>query len=264
MDWLGGWLKSIILVILLATFVDILLPNQTMQRYVKTVMSLFILLTLLHPLFSLFQKNNSIDSMLADAIDLGGSIKSSGTLSAFSPQPEGPADMPALGNIERNAKQLQSQQEQQSQRLVQQQISDLMKKSIEQTTGMRVVNLKVETAKDSKGHLQIRQVNVQAAEPLKSAAARSESSGPVKPLNVESVEPVDIAIEPRAEPVFGSGVEKSNNAVESSRVQGTGNKAGAVNTQAQSRIKMLLSKDWEVPLEQIVVEVMTSDGKARH
>lgn len=40
MGWLSDWLKSIIMVILLATFVDILLPNQTMQRYVKTVISL--------------------------------------------------------------------------------------------------------------------------------------------------------------------------------------------------------------------------------
>ena len=41
MDWLAGWLKTVIMVIMLATFVDLLLPSNTMQRYVKTVLSLF-------------------------------------------------------------------------------------------------------------------------------------------------------------------------------------------------------------------------------
>lgn len=41
MDWLAGWLKTVIMVIMLATFVDLLLPSNTMQRYVKTVLSLY-------------------------------------------------------------------------------------------------------------------------------------------------------------------------------------------------------------------------------
>ncbi|MDF2964171.1 MAG: hypothetical protein K0S39_5906, partial [Paenibacillus sp.] len=100
MDWLGSWLKSIILVILLATFVDILLPNQTMQRYVKTVMSLFILLTLLQPLFSLFQKNTTIDSLLAEANSLGSGMNGKNTVTAVSPRQGGPADMQNLVDIE--------------------------------------------------------------------------------------------------------------------------------------------------------------------
>jgi stage III sporulation protein AF len=54
-QWLSEWLKEIILVILLATFVDLLLPNSSMQRYVKVVVSLFILLTILSPLITLLK-----------------------------------------------------------------------------------------------------------------------------------------------------------------------------------------------------------------
>ncbi|MGZ9586152.1 stage III sporulation protein AF [Paenibacillus marinisediminis] len=54
MSWLSQWLKEIIMVILLAAFIDLLLPNRTMQRYVKLMMSLIILLILLSPIMKLF------------------------------------------------------------------------------------------------------------------------------------------------------------------------------------------------------------------
>lgn len=54
MVWLTVWLKKIILLVLLAAFLDLILPNTSMQRYVKMVMGLIILLTILSPVFSLF------------------------------------------------------------------------------------------------------------------------------------------------------------------------------------------------------------------
>ncbi|MBO8163141.1 MAG: stage III sporulation protein AF [Brevibacillus sp.] len=55
MAWLTLWLKKIILLVLLAAFLDLILPNTTLQRYVKMVMGLIILLTIMSPLFSLFR-----------------------------------------------------------------------------------------------------------------------------------------------------------------------------------------------------------------
>lgn len=49
--FLSEWLKEIILLILLATFIDLLLPNSSMQRYVKLVIGLFVLVTILDPIF---------------------------------------------------------------------------------------------------------------------------------------------------------------------------------------------------------------------
>lgn len=54
MTWLAEWLKEIIFVVLLATFIDLLLPNRSMERYVKLVVSLLILLTLISPVMRLF------------------------------------------------------------------------------------------------------------------------------------------------------------------------------------------------------------------
>lgn len=54
MEWLNIWLKKIILLVLLAAFLDLILPNTSMQRYVKMVMGLILLLTILGPVFSIF------------------------------------------------------------------------------------------------------------------------------------------------------------------------------------------------------------------
>lgn len=53
-EWLGDWLREVIMIVLLASFIDLLLPGRNMQRYVKVVLSLFILLTILSPVVSLF------------------------------------------------------------------------------------------------------------------------------------------------------------------------------------------------------------------
>ncbi|MGV3135543.1 stage III sporulation protein AF [Brevibacillus agri] len=54
MTWLTLWLKKIILLVLLAAFLDLILPNTTLQRYVKMVVGLILLLTIISPVFSLF------------------------------------------------------------------------------------------------------------------------------------------------------------------------------------------------------------------
>ena len=54
MEWLTEWLKKIILLVLLAAFLDLILPNTNLQKYVKMVMGIIILLTILTPVFSIF------------------------------------------------------------------------------------------------------------------------------------------------------------------------------------------------------------------
>lgn len=53
--FLGQWIKQIILLILIATFLDLLLPNSGMRRYVKLVVGLLLILVILSPVLELFQ-----------------------------------------------------------------------------------------------------------------------------------------------------------------------------------------------------------------
>ncbi len=63
MELLSLWLKKIILLILLATFVELLLPSGTMQKYVKMVMGLLLLMTFLAPVFVLLKGHTNIDQV---------------------------------------------------------------------------------------------------------------------------------------------------------------------------------------------------------
>jgi stage III sporulation protein AF len=275
MIWLSDWLKSIIIVILLATFVDILLPSQTMQRYVKTVISLFILLTLLQPVFSLFQKQGSVDQMMASAESLFQSKSAAGAAipvfnsSSLQPHTGGTAQggsaqgssaqgsMPAmqtLGSIQQQAEQLKTLQEQRSEQLMQQQMVTLMKQNIEQTLAFKVESLKVETGKDANGQMQIRTINLQVAHRQQTAPPQVQSQT-VKPLQVEPVKPIDISIQSgigqgQADSIKKDGTDASRGASASS---------GSGFEQEKSQIRMLLSKAWQVPEAHIVVEV--SGGK---
>ncbi|WP_340024608.1 stage III sporulation protein AF [Paenibacillus sp. FSL K6-1096] len=59
MAWLGNWLHELILVVLMAAFVEMLLPSKSMERYARLVLSLLILLAMLSPLISLLKGDAS-------------------------------------------------------------------------------------------------------------------------------------------------------------------------------------------------------------
>ncbi|WP_079910801.1 stage III sporulation protein AF [Paenibacillus sp. 32352] len=243
MEWLGGWLKSIVLVILLATFVDILLPSQSMQRYVKTVISLFILLILLQPLLSIFQKNVPLDQMLADAFNTKG-----GGLFASMGSQENSGQMMSLGSIQQQAEQLKARQEQQSQRIAQQQIEDLMKRGIEQSAAVDVQSVKVQTAKDSSGQLQIVRVDVSAAPRAPTEPAKPQGTDSIKNVTIEPVQPVVVQIVPdsKSEGKNSKDLPASANGYE----------------QESTQIRMSINKEWQVPLSQIYVDVAQDKWKS--
>lgn len=55
MSLIGAWITNIILVILFAFILELLLPNSKIERYVKLVVGLMLLVVMLQPLLSIFQ-----------------------------------------------------------------------------------------------------------------------------------------------------------------------------------------------------------------
>jgi stage III sporulation protein AF len=68
MSFLTEWLTNIIVFILLAIVIDLLLPNSAMQKYVKMIISLLLILVLLQPIFSIFHADpvKIIDELTAN------------------------------------------------------------------------------------------------------------------------------------------------------------------------------------------------------
>ncbi|MFD1736414.1 stage III sporulation protein AF [Bacillus salitolerans] len=65
MDFLTGWIANIILFILLAIIMDMLLPNSNLQRYVKMVTGLLLIIIILTPLLKFF--SHSFEEIVATA-----------------------------------------------------------------------------------------------------------------------------------------------------------------------------------------------------
>lgn len=111
-DWLSSWLREIILVVLFAVVTDMLLPNNTMQRYIKVVVSLFILLTILSPVLSLIRSDfhfNEVDTAIA----------------SWSSAPH--TEMATPEQINANAKKLEQVQEQQTIHWVEERLAAMVK-----------------------------------------------------------------------------------------------------------------------------------------
>ncbi|MBC8015562.1 MAG: stage III sporulation protein AF [Sporomusaceae bacterium] len=49
------WIKYIIFIVLFASFLELLLPNNSMQRFVRVIMGLFIMLAILNPVIDVVQ-----------------------------------------------------------------------------------------------------------------------------------------------------------------------------------------------------------------
>jgi stage III sporulation protein AF len=184
-EWLSGWLKSIILIILLAAFADLLLPSQKMQRYVKTVLSLFILLTLITPVFELFNKDWNPDRLIAAA--------------EAKQQPGRERAMASLQEIQQNADRMQQEQRTQAQELVQQQLGEGMKRDVERDGQVAVDSILVQTDFDHNGNPFISNVRIalHAIDHSGSDKAGSNKKQGVqtKQMNVVPVVPVQIDLE---------------------------------------------------------------------
>lgn len=128
MEWLSGWLRELILVVLLATFVDMLLPNRSMERYVKLVLSLLILLTLITPLINLLSSDP--DARLKEA--LRDWTKDGGQIQAMT-----------LDDILDEGEKLHKQQDLKAKEWAAKEVADQIKEQIERETELPVESVSV-------------------------------------------------------------------------------------------------------------------------
>lgn len=64
-EFLGNWTKNIVYVIIFVTFLEILLPNNSMRKYIRVVAGLFIIVVILTPITQLFDQNVKIQDALS-------------------------------------------------------------------------------------------------------------------------------------------------------------------------------------------------------
>ncbi|WP_025691610.1 stage III sporulation protein AF [Paenibacillus zanthoxyli] len=237
MSWLGGWLREIILIVLLATFVELLLPSKSMERYARLVLSLLILLTLLSPIVSLLKGNAASELGLAFRRSDGGTSGHTGTVDA------------ELQKILADGRKLAAGGRDQSLKLAAQQIAGQMKEQIAAETGKRGANVNVTLAltneADGASVPAITQVVVTL--PGEASAAQGNApggsgSGESTPIMVQPVE--DIKVEPgggetglKEQGVSGGG--------DAPAAAGTDQGSGTGGADAKA-VTALLEKNWSL------------------
>ncbi|GIO38999.1 hypothetical protein J41TS12_38600 [Paenibacillus antibioticophila] len=185
MSMLGEWLKEIIIIVLFAVFIDLLLPNRAMERYVKFVVSLLILLTLLSPVMRILSGSEP-EKMIAAAFDqVSGSV--------------GGGTEVETESILKQGELLRKKQEAEALQLAGDQAAAQMKQQIELETGQPVERVMVILAREdpsaeakgqgstqqvAKGTLYIEKVEVVMKVPEQAASESSDKSIKVRKVDV--------------------------------------------------------------------------------
>lgn len=181
-EWLNGWLKGLIGVVLLAAFVDLLLPSGTFQRYVRTVLGLFILLTMLTPLLSLFRQPWDVNKLFASAEQTTMRTGAGGeTLAAMKP----------LSSIMQDAERWQQDNRQEAQRVLERQLAIELQRSLADEASVRVRQVSLAMSYDNNGEpaLQSMRVTLDHTEAVPaSAELPSQNAG------IAEIEPVRIEV----------------------------------------------------------------------
>ncbi|TKI55969.1 stage III sporulation protein AF [Brevibacillus antibioticus] len=170
MTWLTLWLKKIILLVLLAAFLDLILPNTTLQRYVKMVMGLILLLTIISPVFSLFSLSQEDLAFRLDRY-----------------QQE--LNKPASAEWKRITDKLLGQQNQQITAYVQSQVASSVKASVKEQYGVTVEDVTITLNKQNPEQPTLERIELLVGDANKEEQKGQSTIEPIKP-----VQPVEITI----------------------------------------------------------------------
>ncbi|CAM2809591.1 stage III sporulation protein AF [Paenibacillus sediminis] len=245
MSWLSEWLKEIIFIILLATFVDLILPNRSMERYVRLVLSLLILLTLLTPIIDLLTKDP--ETVMKQA------MSAQNKLSGFSSNTK---DV-SIEQIMAQAEKLKKKDESSTLEIVSQQVASVMKDQISKAVDQPIAKVKVaillpqpNTAKDDSQTPQIKSVDVYF-DSSSNRTADSHSQQKDKPISVSVPEIDKVQVEVKLNDVEASKSEVS--AAESSKKGTVDPDVIAALTTSAETIRKLISKEWQINQDMIAV-----------
>lgn len=231
--WIREWLTQVILIILLASFSELLLPSQAMQRYVRVVVSLFLLLTLLTPVFELFTRQWDAEQVLAEAQTAG--LKNARTGVPDKAQPV----LAPLAAVLEDAEKLKSEQAKEAKRLAEEKLGQEMKAGLVRSTGIQARELAVTLEMDKTGSPVIGSVRVVLSHKEESPPPEAGEKSKVKPVAVEAVKPVTVSMDRAA------------------GVQSPSPKSGAEGTaeanEARARCVGYMEKEWQVPRERLAV-----------
>lgn len=167
-EWLSSWLKQIILLVLIATFLDLLLPNNAMDRYVKLVMGLLIIMAILSPLLQLIHSNLDLSSL------------------ALSDKYENGKQMDSVEQIKERSTNLKKSQEAFVQTEVESSLGQTVTQEITQQFPVEVIQTNVQIQNPKEKNARIKKVQVMARLKPSITQGTSQEMKPVEPVIISN------------------------------------------------------------------------------
>ncbi|HEY8342248.1 MAG TPA: stage III sporulation protein AF [Calditerricola sp.] len=180
MTTLAVWLKKIVLLVLLATVLDLLLPNTELQRYVKLVMGLLILLVILSPVLTLFSPHLNAEWLAVQTAVSGPAMESASAIAE-------------KGRALRQALDQRAMEEAESR------MAELVRRQVEAAFGLAVDEVVVTWTREKEGGVSLASLTVTVRERREAAASRendAEGGGRIEP-----VAPVDVRVADERDPI---------------------------------------------------------------
>ncbi|WP_339062463.1 stage III sporulation protein AF [Tepidibacillus marianensis] len=171
-EWISHWLQNIILVVLLATFVDLLLPTKNLQKYAKMVLGLIVILSIITPIFSLFSKEFSIETIIQQ----------------WDKQTRSDENVPVMETLSQNQEQINQQYQEKLIAQVETSMKQHLSSVLENRFSITVQTVLLEAKIDEQQNWQIQHVQVNIQEGITKKVNNKDSE--VK--EIENVETVSI------------------------------------------------------------------------
>lgn len=83
MEWASNWIQGIIIAVIISTIIEMILPNGTSKKYIKVVIGVYILFSIVSPIISKITKE---DFRVSDIFDLNEYIETSKNSSSMQNQ----------------------------------------------------------------------------------------------------------------------------------------------------------------------------------
>lgn len=215
MEWISGWIQGIIIAVIISTIIEMILPEGSSKKYIKVVIGVYILFSIISPVISKFIGN---DFNLSDIFDLDEYIETAESSSSLQNQ-------------------LADQNENQIKEIYLSSIKNDVKEKVE-NKGYTVNNVEIEVENDEQYSL--KKLNLQIEK--SSIEANSNEKENNNNQIVETVNEIKIEV-PNSE----------NNTTSNTKEEKSASKKQNITSQEKKQLKEYISGVYEIDTKNIFI-----------
>lgn len=215
MEWVSGWIQGIIIAVIISTIIEMILPEGNSKKYIKVVIGVYILFSIVSPVIS---KLTGSDFRVSDIFDLDEYIETS-----------------------KNSSSLQNQLAEQNESQIKEIYLSSLKSDISEkieNKGYTVNSMEIEVENDEQYTL--KKIGLQISKSSTDTSANVETNNTNQ--TVEIVDEIKIEVS-----------NTQNNVTSNTNLNSSTTKKGNVTSQEKKQLKEYLSGVYEINTEDIFI-----------